>query len=78
MTTRSFRPLAAAHRQEIRTDRLRIVLARSGEDLRRLGERTNNEWDPGVTALINGYLGNETFDGGEWMKVLWREAPEGL
>jgi len=78
LTTRSFRPLAAAHRQEIRTDRLRIVLARSGEDLRRLGERTNNEWDPGVTALINGYLGNETFDGGEWMKVLWREAPEGL
>ena len=45
---------------------------------RRLGERTNNEWDPGVTALINGYLGNETFDGGEWMKVRWREAPEGL
>ena len=78
LTTRSFRPLAAVHREEIRTDRLRVVLARSGEDLRRLGERTNNEWDPGVTALINGYLGNETFDGGEWMKVLRREMPEGL
>ncbi len=70
LTTRSFRPLSAAHRREIRVQRLHVVLAHAGEDLQRLGRRTNNAWTPGVTALINGKLGNEIFDGGELVKIL--------
>jgi len=74
LTTRSFRPLSAAHRNQIRIQRLRVVLAHSGEDLVRLGQRTNNAWTPSVTALINGKLGNEVFEGGELVKILRTEG----
>ena len=54
-------------------DRLHIVLARRGEDLRAFGDRTGNVWSPAETALANGRLGNEIFEGGEWTKILLRE-----
>jgi len=78
LTTRSFRPLSEEHRASIRSDRLRIVLAHAGENLAQLGDRTDNAWPPAVTGLINGHLGNEIFEGGEWMKILRRETPERL
>ena len=74
LTTRSFGPLTATHRGEIRIERLHVVLAHAGEDLRRMGQRTGNAWAPGVTALINGMLGNEIFKGGELMKIIRTEG----
>ncbi len=73
LSTRSFGPLDPERRAQIRTDRLRIVLARRGEDVTTLGTRTNNVWSPAETALINGQLGNEIFEGGETLKILRRE-----
>jgi predicted Zn-dependent protease len=76
LTTRSFKPLTNEHREAIRVDRLRVVLARRGEDLARMGSRTDNAWPPAVTGLINGQLGNVLFEGGEWMKILRTEKPK--
>ncbi len=73
-TTRSFQPLTAESRSKIRTKRLRVVLARGGEDLIALGKRTNNAWSPTETALANGLLGNNTFEGGELIKTLRSEG----
>ena len=72
-TTRSFQPLSAESRAKIRINRLHIVLARTGEDVVQLGERTGNSWNASETALANGLLGNETFDGGELVKILLTE-----
>jgi hypothetical protein len=66
-------PISPAHRAAIRTNVLRIVMARAGEDLVALGERTGNAWSPADTALINGKLGNETLEAGELMKILRSE-----
>lgn len=73
LTTRSFGPLTAAHRAEIRIETLHVVLARSGENLQTLGARTENVWTPSVTGLINGKLGDEIFEGGELVKILRRK-----
>lgn len=73
LSTRSFGPLDPALRARIQTNRLRIVLARRGEDVQSLGARTGNVWSPAETALINGQLGNEIFAGGELMKILRTE-----
>ena len=72
-TTRSFQPLSPESRATIRTKRLHVILARAGEDLIALGKRTNNAWTPTETALANGLLGNNTFEGGELIKTLRSE-----
>ena len=74
LSARSFKPLSDKSRSQIRTKRLHVVLVRPGEDVVRLGERTANEWTPTETALMNGLLGNEVFEGGELMKILRSEA----
>ncbi len=74
LSARSFGPLSDKSRSQIRTKRLHVVLVRPGEDVVRLGERTANEWTPTETALMNGLLGNEVFEGGELMKILRSEA----
>ena len=38
------------------------------------GARTGNLWSPAETALINGQLGNEVYEGGEWLKILLEDA----
>ncbi len=73
LAARSFRPLTDEARSQIRTNRIHIVLTRPGEDIVALGERTGNAWSAAETALINGQLGNEIFDGGELMKILRSE-----
>jgi predicted Zn-dependent protease len=73
LTTRSFVPITPAHRAQIRTNVLRVVMARAGEDLATLGARTDNAWSPTDTALINGKLGNVTLEAGELMKILRSE-----
>jgi predicted Zn-dependent protease len=70
LTGRSFGPISDESRLQIRVKRLNVVLARPGEDVVRLGERTGNAWTASDTALMNGMLGNEVFEGGELMKIL--------
>ncbi len=76
LSMRSFGPLSEANRARIRVDRLEVVLARAGEDVVALGERTGNRLDPASTALLNGLLGNETLSGGELMKIVRRTSGE--
>jgi predicted Zn-dependent protease len=76
LSMRSFAPLSDANRARIRIDRLEVVLARAGEDVVALGERTDNRLDPASTALLNGMLGNETLSGGELMKIVRRISGE--
>jgi predicted Zn-dependent protease len=73
LSMRSFRPLSDENRALIHSDRLRIVLARQGEDVVSLGSRTQNTLNPSATALLNGLLGNEVFEGGELIKIIRRE-----
>jgi predicted Zn-dependent protease len=77
LSMRSFRPLAEEHRALIHSDRLRVVLAHAGEDVVALGERTGSALDPSTTALLNGLLGNEAFQGGELMKIVREESLDG-
>ncbi len=78
LTSRSFRPLSAELRSQIRIKRLHVVLARAGEDVVKLGNRTENAWTATETALMNGLLGNEVLDGGDLMKILRTEPlPKG-
>lgn len=76
LSMRSFAPLSDANRARIRVDRLEVVLARAGEDVVALGERTDNRLDPAATALLNGMLGNEILSGGELMKIVRRTSGE--
>jgi len=73
LSMRSFASLSDEHRALIHTDRLRVVMARPGEEIVALNERTESILDPAATALLNGLLGNEIFEGGELMKVVKRE-----
>jgi len=73
LTSRSFMPISPEHRAAIRTNILRVVMARAGEDLVALCARTDNAWSAADTALINGKLGNETLEAGELMKILRSE-----
>lgn len=73
---RSFAPLSDANRARIELRRLRIELARAGEDVVALDARTGCTLGPSGTALLNGLLGDETFAGGELMKIVRREPTD--
>ena len=77
LSMRSFGPLDNERRARIRTDRLRIELTRRGEDVTTFGARSGNLWSPAETALINGRLGQEVYEGGERMKILLPGSTEG-
>jgi len=68
-TARSFRPLTEEQRRSIEVTRLALVEARAGEDLVELGRRTDNDWDPSRTAVLNGLFANHRFEGGELVKI---------
>ncbi len=74
LSARSFGPLDPQREAKIKTERLRVELARRGEDVTSFGARTGNLWSPAETALINGQLGNEVYEGGEWLKILLEDA----
>ena len=74
LTARSFGPIIDKDRSEIRIKHLRVILARPGEDVIQLGKRSGNAWTATETALMNGLLGNDVFEGGELMKVLRSET----
>jgi predicted Zn-dependent protease len=70
LTGRSFGPISDESRLQIQVKRMDVVLVRQGEDVIQLGQRTGNAWTATETALMNGMLGNEVFEGGELMKIL--------
>lgn len=76
LSMQSFGPLSPEYRARIETRRLRVVMARAGEDIMSLSNRNESVLDPAATALRSGLLGNEIFKGGELAKVVCRERFE--
>jgi predicted Zn-dependent protease len=68
-TAASFRPLTEAERNSIPVTRLRLVEARAGESLARLGLRSGNAWSVEETAVMNGVDAGEPLDGGRVVKI---------
>ncbi|MBY0401398.1 M48 family metalloprotease [Myxococcota bacterium] len=71
---RSFGPLSVENRARVELRRLRVELARPGEDVAGLGARAQCMLPPSGTALLNGLLGNEVFIGGELLKIVRLES----
>ena len=53
-TVLSFRPLTSTERNSVPKLRLKIVRARSDENIAQMSRRTNNLWDIGTTIRMNG------------------------
>jgi predicted Zn-dependent protease len=66
---RSFRDLKAHERAKIREMRLRVVVARTGESLAELNERTANRWDIQQTAVMNNLFADQVLDSGQLVKI---------
>jgi predicted Zn-dependent protease len=73
-TARSFRPLSPEQRASIRELRLRVAIAREGETLGTLSERTGNRWNVQETAIMNDLFANATLSGGQLLKVALAET----
>jgi len=69
----SMRPLAKDDWESIAALRVRIVEARDGENLTKLGERTGNRWTPAYTALINDLTVDGKLKAGTLVKIARRE-----
>jgi predicted Zn-dependent protease len=68
-TARSFRPLTEQERASIPVTRLRLVEARAGESLARLGLRSGNAWSVRETAVMNGLDPDAPLDAGRVVKI---------
>jgi predicted Zn-dependent protease len=66
---RSLRDLEAHERAKIREMRLRIAVARPGESLAELNERTANRWDIQQTAVMNDLFADHVLDPGQLVKI---------
>jgi predicted Zn-dependent protease len=66
---RSFRRLSESERASIRDLRLRIVSARSGEQLATLSRRTGNAWTVEETAVANGLPPGGRLSKGQPVKI---------
>jgi len=73
---RSFRALAPRQRESIRETRLRIVAARSGENLRELSERTGNRWNVQQTAVMNDLFADAPLADAQRLKIAVSERYE--
>ena len=69
-TALSMRPLEKGDWESIAALRVRVVEARDGESLAKLGERTGNRWTPAYTALIKV---DQTMKSGTLVKIARRE-----
>jgi hypothetical protein len=49
--------------------RLRIAIAREGESLLELSERTNNRWDIQYTAVVNDLFPDDALELGQLVKI---------
>ncbi len=75
-TARSFRPLKPSERASLSATRLRVVEARSDEDLKTLSARTGNVWSEGDTAAHNGVFIHHRFPAGTRVKIASNEPYE--
>jgi predicted Zn-dependent protease len=66
---RSLRDLEDHERGKIRENRLRIAVAREGENLAQLSERTANRWDIQQTAVMNDLFADGVLDPGQLVKI---------
>jgi predicted Zn-dependent protease len=72
-TALSMRPLVKGDWKSIAALRVRLVEAKEGETLARLGERTANRWSPAYTALINDLAADQPLKAGTLVKIARRE-----
>jgi predicted Zn-dependent protease len=70
VTARSFRPLTEEEKASIMESNLHIATAQAGESIERLSQRTENAWDPNMTALYNDVFVDHRFAGGELVKTV--------
>jgi len=68
----SLRPLVPEERANVRVLRLRIVPAQAGETLEAFSKRTNNSFNPALTAVLND-LDNKPLAAGQLLKIARRE-----
>jgi len=68
-TARSFGPLSNEERNSFTAEKMRITVARPGEDLNSLGGRTGNSWSVADTAIYNGVFISHRYEGGEQVKI---------
>jgi hypothetical protein len=54
--------------------RLRIAVAREGENLSDLSRRTNNRWDIQYTAVVNDLFTDQALDPGQLVKIAVAES----
>jgi predicted Zn-dependent protease len=66
---RSFRPLTAAERANVREIRIRLVKARAGETIEALAIRTNSAWKKAQIAVANGLAIGALLKEGQLIKV---------
>jgi len=66
---RSLRDLEDHERAKIRENRLRIAVAREGENLMQLSERTANRWDIQQTAVMNDLFADDVLEPGQLVKI---------
>ncbi|MFB3118868.1 MAG: hypothetical protein ACE1ZP_08880, partial [Myxococcota bacterium] len=66
---RSLRSLKVHERAKIQETRLRIAVARPGENLTQLSERTANRWDIQQTAVMNHLFTDRVLDPGQLVKI---------
>ena len=74
-TVASFHSLVPEEREEIFETRLRVVNAEEGDDLARLGERSDNQWAPLQTAIANGLEEENAPLAPDWPVKIAREEP---
>jgi predicted Zn-dependent protease len=69
-TTRTFRPLTDAERHSLFESNLHLVVARRGEPLDSLSQRSGNTTSVPELAANNGLFIDHRFDGGEVVKIV--------
>jgi predicted Zn-dependent protease len=76
-TAYSFRPITDKEKASITEIRLRVVTARTGEDLGRLSKRTRNVWDAKTTAVVNGIDAGQPLEKGQLVKIAVKQPYKG-
>jgi len=69
----SFRPLAPEEATSIEELRLRSARALPGETLAALSLRTDNQWDPTFTSVVNGVFAHDALAPGQRIKIAVKE-----
>jgi predicted Zn-dependent protease len=73
---RSFRPLTAAERANVKETRIRLVKAQAGETIQALGMRANSAWTQEEIAVANGLALGDQLKEGQLIKVTVAEPYE--